>query len=165
MSRKIVTTAVLTLASLLAGWWVSGPPAATAATALDCRCNNTTLMAPISIFLPCIDLSTVESGVLSSDGICDILCEIPNNCTFTIYARASAPSSCGSGCDAEFRVPGYVSTWSSEINQLIEGPCGSEENVFVMSRCNASCTGACTTGKSMVYAQFTLTCDVCEYAP
>jgi len=136
------------------------PPAARASG--ECICNNTTLMAPITSFLPCVDPSTLESGVLSFDGLCDIYCEQISKCSFLIYVYGDPPAGCASGCDLQSRLPPYQNSFSSTLLVVIDKDCGTSESVNAISRCNSSCTGSCASSGQSVIAAFTLECAECE---
>ncbi len=128
----------------------------------DCICDNTTLMAPITSFLPCVDSSTLESGVLSFDGDCDIYCEQIKKCSFLIYVYGDAPPGCSAGCDFQSRLPPYQNGFSNDLIVVIDKDCGTSESVNANSRCTSSCTGSCAATAQAVIASFTLECAECE---
>jgi hypothetical protein len=164
---SLVAIAALALVAVLTGSAATHalqPPVA-AAAALDpeeCICDNTTIMAPISTYLTCIDTSTFESGVYSIDGECDIYCEQTKKCSFLIYVYGNAPVSCGVGCDFMSRMPPYQMTFVNDLLIAFDKDCGTEVCLDVISKCNSSCTGSCTAPYQSVSASFTIKCAECE---
>lgn len=159
MKTRMIPLAALVVAALVCA--SATPRAAVLPVRQDCWCDGDSLMAPIATFLPCVDASTLESGVMNFDAKCNVDCLPDEKCRFLVYAYADAPSGCNSGCDVEFRMPGYVSNWTAEIWQTIDLECGTEKHVAIVSRCSSACTGACAATNTMIYSAMELTCATC----
>ena len=155
-----LTVIASSLALLVA---TSGSADPSARPVQDCVCIGESLLAPITTFLPCIDPSTLNFGVVTLKGNCPETCIQTLPCAFGVYASASPPAGCGSNCDSEFLAPGYVDTWGPDVYAQIIPDCGAKAvQCLILSRCKASCAPSCqASGQTAVFGACTVKCNPC----
>ena len=146
--ESIMKCVLLMLAAAMFG---PAPAAAPRSEVCD-GCDGTSAVLLVAAPSSCLDLSTLNFGIMSSDGSCREDCSTLTHCTFTYYANGVAKTGCGTGCVVEY-ITGSGPPWKpfgpapSGGFRLENWPedCGDVNAINFFTRCSSACSGSCSS--------------------
>lgn len=143
-------------------------PAAPAVDGCTIGCDGTSALTIVAHPSSCIDLTTLNFGIMSSDGSCHEDCSTLTPCTFTYYANGVAKPGCGAGCTVEY-VTGSGPPWKSFGPAPADGyrlenwaeNCGGVNGINIYTRCSSACSGACSSPTAQLLGTLAGICTDC----
>ncbi len=162
--ESVMKFILLTLAATLLGL----APAAPRSEVCD-GCDGTSSVLLSTAPSGCLDLSTLNFGIMSSDGACREDCSTLTQCKFTYYADGVAKAGCGTGCTVEYitgsgppwKPFGPAPTGGFRLENWPED-CGGVNAISIFTRCSSACSGSCSSPTGKLLGTLSGICTDCN---